>query len=86
MQSDGRQSVLAAVMTDLAVNISLLTGSYNEALNLTLSQAKMFNKSRALKDHYKTIEAQYSQIDNLGKRIDSVVKALNVLIKSRRYR
>lgn len=66
--------------------MSILTGNYQDALSLTLSQIKLFNKSRALKDHHKNIEARYSQIDDLGKRIDTVVKALNVLIKSKRYR
>lgn len=87
MPSQGQQSDLAAEMINIVGDVSYLTGgSLNENLNLKMSQVKLFNKSKSLKDINKFTEAKMSQIDDLAKRIDSVVKAINVLIKSKRRR
>ena len=85
MPSQGQQSDLAAEMINIVGDVSFLTGgSLSENLNLKMSQVKMFNKSKPLKDINKFSEAKMSQIDDLAKRIDNVVKAINVLIKSKR--
>lgn len=87
MPSQGQQSDLAAEMINIVGDVSFLTGgSLHENLNLKMSQVKMFNKSKSLKDINKFSEAKMSQIDDLAKRIDNVVKAINVLIKSKRRR
>lgn len=87
MPSQGQQSDLAAEMINIVGDVSFLTGgSLSENLNLKMSQVKMFNKSKSLKDINKFSEAKMSQIDDLAKRIDNVVKAINVLIKSKRRR
>lgn len=87
MPSQGQQSDLAAEMINIVGDVSFLTGgSLHENLNLKMSQVKLFNKSKSLKDINKFSEAKMSQIDDLAKRIDNVVKAINVLIKSKRRR
>lgn len=87
MPSQGQQSDLAAEMINIVGDISFLTGGgFNDNLNLTMSQVKLFNKSKSLKDINKFTEGKMSQIDDLAKRIDNVVKAINVLIRSKRRR